>query len=92
MEYGSSFHPEMTAARRVGSSEYFDRYFHLGIGPDDLRDATIAAALNEVLAALRAIPGPLSLRCSPPTPSSFSTSFADSLRPPPRRRRCCSRR
>jgi hypothetical protein len=50
MEYGSSFHPEMTAARRVGSSEYFDRYFHLGIGPDDLPDATIAAALNEVLA------------------------------------------
>lgn len=35
---------------RRGWREYFDRYFHLGIGPDDLPDATIAAALTELLA------------------------------------------
>jgi len=49
MEYGSGFFPELAAARRVGSAEYFDRYFHLGIGPDDLPDATVAAALTELL-------------------------------------------
>lgn len=49
-EYGSGFYPELATARRVGSAEYFDRYFHLGIGPDDLPDATISAALAEVLA------------------------------------------
>jgi len=49
MEYGSSFLPELAAARRVGASEYFDRYFHLGIGPDDLSDSTVLAALTEAL-------------------------------------------
>lgn len=49
MNYGSGSFPELAAARRVGSAEYFDRYFHLGIGPDDLPDATVAAALTEVL-------------------------------------------
>lgn len=48
-EYASGFYPELAARRRVGSSEYFDRYFHLAIGPDDLSDATVAAALSEVL-------------------------------------------
>jgi hypothetical protein len=49
MEYGSGFYPEFAAGRRVGSPEYFDRYFYLGIGPDDLPDATVLAALTEVL-------------------------------------------
>lgn len=49
MEYSSGFHAELSAARRVGSSEYFDRYFHLGIGPDDLPDRTVVAAVNEVI-------------------------------------------
>lgn len=49
VEYGSGFHAELAAARRVGASEYFDRYFHLGIGPDDLPDAIVVAALAEVL-------------------------------------------
>ncbi|MGQ0680002.1 MAG: KAP family P-loop NTPase fold protein [Actinomycetota bacterium] len=49
MEYGSGFYPELASSRRVGSSEYFDRYFYLGIGPDDLPDATVARALDEAL-------------------------------------------
>lgn len=36
--------------RRVGSSEYFDRYFHLGIASDDVGDAEVRSALSEVLA------------------------------------------
>jgi hypothetical protein len=39
--------------RRVGSSEYFERYFHLGIAPDDVSDATVRAALTEVLNGAR---------------------------------------
>ncbi len=45
----SGFTEELTRRRRVGSSEYFDRYFHLGVGPDDLADAVVSAALSEVL-------------------------------------------
>ncbi len=35
--------------KRVGSVEYFDRYFHLGFGPDDMPDSAVEQALQEVL-------------------------------------------
>ena len=35
--------------KRVGSAEYFDRYFQLGFGPDDIPDAAVRQALHEVL-------------------------------------------
>ena len=35
--------------KRVGSAEYFDRYFHLGFGPEDIPDAVVKKALDEVL-------------------------------------------
>ena len=35
-------------SRRVGSVEYFDRYFHLGVGTDDVFDADIHQGLAEV--------------------------------------------
>ena len=35
--------------KRIGSLEYFDRYFHLGFGPDDIPDAAVRRAVQEVL-------------------------------------------
>ena len=35
--------------KRAGSVEYFDRYFHLGFGPDDIPDSAVEQALQEVL-------------------------------------------
>lgn len=87
MEYGSRFYPELAAARRVGSAEYFDRYFHLGIGPDDLPDATVAAALTEVLDGSPVRRGQPLWRSSQATPSWCSTSSVGSLR---RRRKLLS--
>lgn len=40
---------QYSTSRRIGSEEYFDRYFQLGFGPDDIRDATVRDALYEVL-------------------------------------------
>ena len=40
---------EYDLRKRVGSPEYFDRYFHLGIGPDDLPDNIVSNALSELL-------------------------------------------
>lgn len=34
--------------RGVGSLEYFDRYFHLGVGPDDVSDSIVRDALDEL--------------------------------------------
>lgn len=41
-------HPDeahLSRGRRVGSPEYFERYFQLGIPPDDLPDAEVAEAV-----------------------------------------------
>ena len=35
--------------QRAGSAEYFDRYFHLGLGPDDIPDAVVREAFDEAL-------------------------------------------
>jgi hypothetical protein len=35
-------------AKSIGSSEYFDRYLYLSIPPDDVSDAEVQAALEEV--------------------------------------------
>lgn len=40
---------EQSEAKRVGSFEYFDRYFHLIVGPGDLSDSTVNDAIDEVL-------------------------------------------
>lgn len=45
--------------RRVGSSEYFDRYFHLGVAVDDVSDNEVKAALGEVA---RGIQGAATMR------------------------------
>jgi hypothetical protein len=36
--------------RGVGADEYFDRYFFLGVPPDDISDAEIRAVISEVVA------------------------------------------
>lgn len=46
--YSGGSYDRAAEARRVASSEYFDRYFHLGIGPDDLSDATVVQAVQEI--------------------------------------------
>jgi len=60
---------QLRLGRHVGSSEYFDRYFQLGIPPDDLADSFVsgaiaalcdgtadAAAVDALAAAMRASP------------------------------------
>lgn len=43
---GSDAYDELARRRRVGSHLYFDWYFHLGLGPDDVPDAVLAAAVQ----------------------------------------------
>lgn len=38
----------LSAERRIGAPEYFDRYFQLGIPPDDVPDTRIAMAVNAI--------------------------------------------
>jgi hypothetical protein len=39
---------DLTVARHIGSPEYFDRYFALGIPPDDVPDAKVASAIQAI--------------------------------------------
>jgi hypothetical protein len=43
---GHAEYEELAQRHRVGSHLYFDWYFHLGLGPDDVPDAALAAAVH----------------------------------------------
>ena len=45
----SGYATKYSEGKRIGAVEYFDRYFQLGIGPDDIPDAVVKQALQEVL-------------------------------------------
>jgi hypothetical protein len=47
MEY-SGYGAERAEQKRVDSIEYFDRYFHLGVGDGEVADAIVHAALAEL--------------------------------------------
>jgi hypothetical protein len=38
----------LSAGKRVGNSDYFDRYFQLGIPPDDVSDTSVASAMSAI--------------------------------------------
>jgi hypothetical protein len=40
----------LSADRRIGAPEYFDRYFQLGIPPDDVPDARVGQAVRALIA------------------------------------------
>lgn len=44
---GYAGYEALALRHRVGSHLYFDWYFHLGLGPDDVPDAALAAALRK---------------------------------------------
>jgi hypothetical protein len=45
MSYDGPYYKEAALAQRVGSAEYFDRYFYLGISPDDVADSVVGEAV-----------------------------------------------
>jgi hypothetical protein len=45
--FGDEFYEALAQRRQVGSADYFDRYFHLGVQPDDVSDQLLYAALTE---------------------------------------------
>jgi predicted KAP-like P-loop ATPase len=47
-EYGKDFYSMYAEQKRVGSADYFDRYFQFGVPPDDISDGVIIAALDEI--------------------------------------------
>jgi hypothetical protein len=53
MSPGSWQYTELAETRRVGSSEYFDRYLYLTVPVDDISDAEVRLAIGEVLTSSR---------------------------------------
>lgn len=48
MAYSNEFYVELARDKRVGSPDYFDRYFYFGVQPDDVSDQLIDSALAEL--------------------------------------------
>lgn len=48
MQYGNEFYTDMARHKRVGSADYFDRYFYFGVQPDDVPDRLVDSALDEL--------------------------------------------
>ena len=47
--FGGSVDDHIPGERRVGSSEYFDRYFQHAVPPDDIPDALVREAMAELM-------------------------------------------
>lgn len=47
-QYGNELYTDLARHKRVGSADYFDRYFYFGVQPDDVPDQLIDKALAEL--------------------------------------------
>ncbi|MBA2529975.1 MAG: KAP family NTPase [Euzebyales bacterium] len=48
MEYGSSYREDVARRRGVGHADYFDRYYSFGVPDEDIPDAVVALALQQL--------------------------------------------
>jgi hypothetical protein len=51
VNYGSDFYEKLAKQQRVGSADYFDRYFFFGVQPDDVSDQLVDSAIAELEAS-----------------------------------------
>ena len=50
--FGGHGDDHLSGARRVGSAEYFDRYFQHAVPPDDIPDAIVRSATDELVGGI----------------------------------------